>query len=306
LFRSASPEEIVVRARGLSIAIVLAAAGIGAARTANDPAQMTLYDWMYPAPVVVAGQVLDEAGRLTDVQIEEVFRGEVEPGSIIGVNIKKANRYREDFQARLNLEEGRTYLFLLQAAPSKDPDDRVSYRLIRGVSGTREVPAEGASAYLEAARRFAQLQSINSDELHWHALGMMLEERNPVLLLTALEEFLKFRRERPDLALRGRPLLQHPTPEIRQRALELCARILTRFPRDEIDDPEGLEMEIIGLARRDPSPDVRIAATHALVGLADASVEEVWEEISRDDPDQRVRYAAERLLYERELEMNAH
>jgi len=294
-----------VRARRLTVAAVLAVAGICAATAANDPAEMTLYDWMYPAPVVVSGRVLDEAGKLTDVQVEAVFRGEVEPGAIIGVNIKKANRYREDFQSRIDLDEGKTYLFLLQSTPRKNPDDRIRYRLIRGVNGTREVPAEGASAYLDAARRFAQLQSVNSDELHWHALGMMLEERNPVLLLTALDEFLKFRRERADLALRGRPLLQHPRPEIREKALELCGRILTRFPRDEIADPAGIEMEIIGLARRDPSPDVRIAATHALTGLADAGVEEVWEEISRDDPDQRVRYAAERLLYERELELGA-
>jgi len=294
-----------VRARRLAVAAVLAGAGILAIMAANDAAEMTLYDWMYPAPVVISGRVLDEAGKLTDVEVEEVFRGEVEPGAIIAVSIKKANRYREDFQSRMKLDERKRYLFLLQVAPPKDPDDRVRYELVRGVSGAREVPAEGGSAYLEAARLFAQLQAVNSDELHWHTLGRMLEERNPVLLLTALDEFLKFRRERPDLALRGRPLLQHPRPEIRAKALELCGRILSRFPRDEIADPAGIEMEIIGLARRDPSPDVRIAATHALNGLADASVEEVWEEISQDDPDQRVRYAAERLLYERELEVEA-
>jgi hypothetical protein len=189
---------------------------------------MTLYDWMFPAPVVLSGRVLDEAGKVTDVQVEEVFRGQVEPGSIVGVNIKRANRYREDFQSRMDLDEGKTYLFLLEAAPSKDHDSITRYRLVRGVNGTREVPAEGAAAYLDAARQFAQLQSINSDELHWHTLGRMLEERNPFLLLTALDEFLKFRREYPELALRARPLLQHPRPEIREKALELCGRILTR------------------------------------------------------------------------------
>ena len=292
-----------MRARPLAVTAVLTGVGLCAAIAANAPSDMTLYDWMYPAPVVLSGRVLDEAGKLTDVEVKEVFRGEVEPGATVAVNIKKANRYREDFQSRMDLDEGKTYLFLLEPAAPKDRDSITRYRLVRGVSGTREVPAEGASAFLDAARQFAQLQSINSDELHWHTLGRMLEERNPFLLLTALDEFLKFRREFPELALRARPLLQHPRPEIRAKALELCGRILTRFPRDEIADPAGIEMEIIGLARRDASPDVRIAATHALKGLADASVEEVWEEISLDDPDQRVRYAAERLLYERELEV---
>jgi hypothetical protein len=294
-----------VPARLLAISIAVATAGIGTIAAANEPAEMTLYDWMFPAEVVVSGRILDEAGKLTDVQVDEVFRGDVEPGSIVGVKVKKANRYREDFQSRLNPEPGKAYLFLLQADPPKDPDERVPYLLVRGINGIREVPAEGAPAYLEAARRFAQLQAVNSDELHWHHLGMMLEENNPFLLLTALDEFLKFRREHPELVLRGGPLLHHPRPEIREKALELCGRILTRFPRAEIADPAALEMEIIALARRDPSPEVRIAATRALAGLADASVEEVWEEISEDDPDQRVRYAAERLLYERELELDA-
>jgi hypothetical protein len=283
----------------------MAVSGIVANAAVNDPAEMTLYDWMFPAPVVVSGRVLDEAGKLTDVQVGEVFRGEVAAGAVLGVRIKKANRYREDFQSRVKPERGTTYLFLLKADPPRDPDERVPYLLVRGVDGIREVPAEGAAAYLEAARRFAQLQSINSDELHWHTLGMMLEESNPYLLVTALDEFLKFRRESPELALRGGPLLHHPRPEIRAKALELCGRILTRFPRAEIADPAALETEIIALARRDPSPEVRIAATRALAGLADASVEEVWEEISEDDPDQNVRYTAERLLHEREMELDS-
>ena len=299
------PKEAVVRARRLVLAVVIGAAGIYAATAANDPDEMTLYDWMYPASAVVAGRVLDEAGKLTDVQVDEVFRGEIEPGSVIGVNVKKANRYREDFQHRLKLDGDHAYLFLLKPVPPDDPGDRVSYLLVRGVNGTREIPPEGASAFLDATRQLAQLQAVNSDELHWHTLGRMLEENNRYLLLTALDEFLKFRRENPELVLRGRPLLQHPRPDIRQRALELCGRILARFPRDQVADAEGLEMEIIGLARRDPSPDVRIAATHALAGLADASVEEVWEEISQDDPDQRVRYAAERLLYEHRIDLEA-
>jgi hypothetical protein len=295
-----------VRARRLVCAVAIGGAAIGVATAANDPAEMTLYDWMFPAEVVVSGRVLDEAGKLTDVRVEEVFRGEIEPGSVIGLQIRQANRHREDFQNRLKLDDQQTYLFLLKSVPPDDPGDRVTYALVRGVHGTREVPAEGAAAFVEATRRFAELQAVNSDELHWHALGRMLEENNRYLLLTALEEFLKFRREQPELARRGRPLLQHPSPEIRQRALELCGRILTEFPHDEIIDAQGLETEIVALARRDASVDVRIAATRALAGLADKSIEEVWEEISRDDPDQRVRYAAERLLYERSLELEAH
>ena len=86
---------------------------------------------------------------------------------------------------------------------------------------------------------------------------------------------------------------------------EITSRI-AREPRESIGVGGARRREIaLGAAdlaevaaRRDPSAAVRVAAVAALKGLADARVVEIWKEISRDDPDQEVRYTAERLLYQ--------
>jgi HEAT repeat protein len=56
---------------------------------------------------------------------------------------------------------------------------------------------------------------------------------------------------------------------------------------------------LIGAARRDPAPAVRVWATWALGRFPDAAAVEVLEEISDSDPEQEVRYAAEKILLER-------
>ena len=127
----------------------------------------------------------------------------------------------------------------------------------------------------------------------------LLEEREPILLTTALEQFQKFRRGDPELLLSLQPLLEHPDPGIREGAARLAGQILARYPSGEVTEEASLRSELISRARRDPEIDVRVAATGALSRFDDPAVEDVLEEISDNDPDQRVRYAAEKLLHER-------
>ena len=56
------------------------------------------------------------------------------------------------------------------------------------------------------------------------------------------------------------------------------------------------------MARRDVTPEVRVAATAALGKLPGPDVRTLLEEIAREDPEQSVRYAAEKRLYERRTE----
>ncbi len=64
--------------------------------------------------------------------------------------------------------------------------------------------------------------------------------------------------------------------------------------------------ELIGVARRDDTVEPRVAATRALAAFGVARVETVLDEIAATDPDQNVRYSAEKILLEfrqeRELE----
>jgi HEAT repeat protein len=127
----------------------------------------------------------------------------------------------------------------------------------------------------------------------------MLDGTNPIVLKTALEQFQKFRRGDPELLLTLRPLLDHPESGIREDAARLIGQIVARHAGEEVPEEAELRGELIAAARRDPATPVRIWATVALGAFADAAAEEVLEEISESDPEQNVRYAAEKTLLER-------
>jgi HEAT repeat protein len=127
----------------------------------------------------------------------------------------------------------------------------------------------------------------------------MIEETNPLLVETSLALFVKFRRADSSLLPSLRPLLDHPRDDFRTQAIVVIGQILERRGGVEGDDNSGLLAEIVGRARRDASVPVRAAATRALGAIRGPSMDEVLQEIARDDPEQAVRYEAERLLYER-------
>jgi HEAT repeat protein len=280
------------------------AVGVCAALAARsgEARELNLYDWIFPAPVVVSGRALDSAGGETAVVVERVLRGTgLEPSDVIQLLIRRANRERDESDSVLRLEAGRSYLFLLEEAadPRSSKEPRAVYELVRGVEGARPVPAERAVPFLDAAERLARIQDQDDDALMWRAFEEMLEETDVLLVSTAVEEFVKFERGGPELIPLLRPLLAHPRPELRERVLELTGRILQRHGQQAMADAPALEGEIVALARRDSAAGVRVAATRALGGLGGPAVTHILEEISRDDPEQAVRYAAERLLYER-------
>ena len=56
---------------------------------------------------------------------------------------------------------------------------------------------------------------------------------------------------------------------------------------------------LAGRARRDDEASVRREATAALASLRDSGIDETLRAIARDDPDQDVRFEAERSVFER-------
>ena len=267
----------------------------------SSAARLNLFEWSAVAPIVASAEVLRNDGAFTEVQVLNVFRGTLEDSERIRVALKHANRDRSrntDLQA-LKLVPGQAYVFLLQRAETKKKNKLPAYLLVRGVRGARELPAEGAPAFLDALREFIGIQDMRSEEMTWTRFGAMLEETNPILIETAIDQMLKFHRGEPDLLISLRPLLDHPRPDLRQRAVRLVAQILNQFPADEIPEPVSLRGELIGSARRDAEVGVRVAATEALAVIGDGSIEGILEEIARTDPDQAVRYAAQKSLLER-------
>jgi hypothetical protein len=261
-----------------------------------------LYEWAAVAPVIVAGTSLGDNGRYHEITVERSLRGAGELlGSRVRVNLRDANRDRDRELHRfaLKLTRGESYLFLLEPRQVKKSSALPAFDLVRGLDGVRELPAEGREALLAAVERFVGVQGLGDDRLVWDRLGSMLEETHPLVVQTALDQFLKFRRGEIEHLPSLRPLLDHPSHQLRERTARLIGQIVVSEPDDELPDASLLRNELLARARRDGNVTVRLAATEALGGFEDDSVVEILEEIAERDPDQDVRYAAEKMIYER-------
>ena len=276
------------------------AALLGIAAALPGRAETNLYEWVSAARLVVAARPERLEGRFVEIRVVRVLRGQ-SPGQVLWVDRREANRDRVSGEQALDLKWGRTYLLLLNPSEGQSRARAPNaFVLARGVEGARMLPEEGEGAVLEAVDRLVHLQDSASSFLPWAELGRMLDDANPVLVETALELFLKFRQGSGELMPAARRLLDHPRAGVRRAAADLSATILARTP--DVDDRTGVFADLAAAARRDVAPEVRVAATAALGRLAGPDVRTLLEEIAREDPEQTVRYAAEKLLYERRVE----
>jgi hypothetical protein len=306
---SASRLTIFLRRLLISMVIVsCAAARLSAADLSYKITDLNYFEWSQVATIVVAGQSLGEVGKLIEFRVSHSLRGDLTVGSVVRVNLKEANRERRrsDYPFPLKLDAESRFVLLLELGGQTKSGEPI-YRLSRGVRSAREIQLESQLAVLGAIKVFLQIQDFKDDRMTWNRLSELLDETNPILVRNALEQFIKFRRGEPKLFLSLRPLYDHPSDEIRQRAAELSAILLERHSIGEIPEHEALLTELIGVARRDAATAPRAAATDALGQFGLERVEAVVKEIARSDPDQDVRYAAERILlrYRAEQEKQA-
>jgi hypothetical protein len=285
-----------VKSAACLLALVLVSGAVSGAESHN------LYEWLAVAEVVVVGENLGTHGKYAEFRIDRILRGPDVAMDRVRVNVRRANRdrNREVVREPLKFEKGAAYVLLLERVATRKAAAPPTFEFVRGARGAREVPAEGAPAYLEAVERFIGLQDRNDDRRTWRALQDMLEGTNPVLLQTALDLHLKFRRGENELLGSVRPLLDHPSDSMRERATLLVEQILGRNEGEALPEASALRTELIAMARRDPAVAVRVAATRALAALPGGDAGPILEEIADEDPDQEVRYEAERLLLERE------
>ena len=270
--------------------------------SAQAARNFNLYEWAAVAPVIVVGTSLGDNGRYHEITVEKTLRGQDDwVGQRFRVNLRDANRDRDRGRHRysLKLTQGESYLMLLEPRAVKKSRSLPTFDLARGVEGVRELPAEGREALLGAVEQFIRVQDLDDDRLVWHRLGLMLEETHPILVQTALDQFLKFRRGEVQHLESLRPLLDHPSHQLRERTARLIGQIVAHEPDDEIPDARVLRNELVARALRDGNLSVRLAATEALAGFEDDSVVKILEEIAERDPDQNVRYTAEKMVYER-------
>jgi hypothetical protein len=254
---------------------------------------------------VVLARVTRDSERFDEFEALQVARGPLQAGSRFAVNPRVANRERAPNTEALVFETGDTFLLALAPAAKQKDDDLPRFSLLQGVKSARRIPAESAAPFGEAIVTLAEIQAAHDDAQKFRAIRGLLEESNPLLVRTALELLLRYSRSEPTDSARVRPLLDHPLPDIR----ELAARALGRILATEAGTDAGERAEVFGelaaRARRDDSVVVRVAATESVAASGAQGVEDVLREIARDDPDQAVRYVAERALYERKSDGTA-
>jgi hypothetical protein len=254
---------------------------------------------MAVAPTVIAGDILADDGRYIRASVRASVRGELVEGAIVLIDLKKANRDRDDRTPAAELSKGRGYLLLLRPSSRKTSEPYPLYDLVRAAAGVKAIPLEGSPALIDAAVRLGAVQARHDDDYLWATLPTFLEDGNPVLVDAALDLYVKFRRESINVIPAVQPLLEHPRPDFRQRAALLLGRALVRYRPAEVPERPELVAELTGRARRDEEPAVRREATAALAGLPDAGIDETLRAIARDDPDQNVRFEAEKSLSSR-------
>jgi len=257
--------------------------------------ELNLYEWIGVAPAVAIGRHQGIDGRDALFTSSRFLRGAA-GAERIGIDLRKANVERNpDADPRpLRLDEGREYVVLLGPSTRARRDGVPVYRLVRGVRGLRPLPDEGREAFLQALTRCIAIQDRADDGQVWLGLRSLLADDNPLLVEIALDQHLKFRRGEPEQLPVLSRLLAHPDSAWRERAARLIGQIAAAY-RAELPDPPRLRGELAARARADSAVSVRVAATQALACFADEA-RATLQEISRDDPDQSVRYAAEKLL----------
>jgi len=260
-----------------------------------------LYEWSAVAPVVVAGTSLGEDGKHFDFKIQECLRGDLLPGEELRIDVRTANRSRDRtlYPKAMRLDVGVDYVLLLEEVKGRKRNDPVLYGIERGLAGVRELPLEGRDAFLDALRVFIRIQEADGDELRWHLLSQEMDGNNPLVLGTALDLYIKFRRGEGDMVLGLVPLLDHPRTEVRAATAQLIGLIVDRHWDDgTIPEDEELRSELVARATRDDAIEVRVAATKALANFPPEMVDEVLDRIAESDPEQQVRYTAELIRLE--------
>jgi hypothetical protein len=283
----------------VAVAVVALACAVGAAEAASTP--LNLYEWSGPAPIVVAAESNGYDGKHVEVSIDRVFRGDLAPGGIVRVDVRRANRERSEHTEvdPVRLGEGEAYLLLLRPGRRAARDRTPIYELVRGALGARPLPAEGRAGVLELVADLVAIQELHDHDRIWERMSQLLDEDQPMLVEIALQQFVKFRQGGPRQLEPARRLLAHADPEIRRLATELLGQLADRHGAEVADSGPFLREELAGRARRDPEPAVRIAAATALDALEGPGVDEVLAEMAAEDPDQDVRYVAETLIYDR-------
>ena len=253
---------------------------------------------MARSDLVVYVVVTDGEQRYAQVRIKETLRGAA-PAEALRIDFRDLNLQLRG-QELVTFREGEEYVLFLEKPSWRKPKEknRDIYAMYHGRRGRLLLPPEGRGIPLEAARLLAGLVDRPPED-QVDGLRALMIRPNPVLREAALEELRRMNAcSIADLGALSL-LARDPLPAIRGRAIATIGDVL-KDPGDELaQEARRAALELCReRARNDLVGAVRVEAIRALGSWQEhPDVVPDLRAIAGIDPDQSVRYEAERILF---------
>ena len=259
---------------------------------------LTLFQIIARAPLVVRARVVDSAGKMALLQIEDTIKG--------GYSDDHVRLDYRDLNLSLRGQEpvvfhtGEEDLFCLEPPPWRKPTkkNRDIRSLYHGRRGRLELPPEGAGVQIETVRTLAAI-AAGAPQDQSARLCREIESANLVLREAALDELVRLRQPLVDDLPALTRLSRDPSPASRVRAMRLLALTFPTADSQAPSEEARIALEAVRIAvRSDEVEEVRVEAIRALgswVRPDDLAAE--LKALSERDPSQMVRYEAQRVLF---------
>jgi len=261
---------------------------------------LTMFQMVARADIVVHVRVKEGAARFAIVEVRSALKGEP-PGPQLRIDFRDLNLSPHGQAVVVFRPEEEYVLFLMKKLWRRPKAKNANILdLLHGRRGRMLLSPEGWEGTVDAVRAFVLLAQAGPEE-QIDGLSALLPTDNPLLKEATLEELTRLRVAAPkDLPILVR-LLGDPSPRIRSRALPLIALQFASAHTDDLrstsDQREALA-SVLERARGDQEENVRVESVRTLGAWP--KPEEVLGDllaIARQDPAQKVRYEAERLLF---------
>lgn len=264
----------------------------------TEHVRLTLFQLLARADLIVHVVVQDGSKRYAMVDIRETLKGEA-PTPKLRIDFRDLNLQLRG-QDLIVFTEGEEYVLFLEKPNWRKPKEsnRDIYALFHGRRGRMLLPPEGLGVPLEAVREMAKLVGRTPEDQIENFRALMIRP-NPILRQALLEELTRM--QACSIADLGplSTLARDPLPAIRAQALAAIGVVL-REPGDEVaQEPRRIALELCReRARNDAAVAVRVEATRSLASWdRREDVIPDLRAIATGDPDQAVRYEAERILF---------
>lgn len=293
--------------------LVLAAAAGGTLHAEVRP--LTFYQKTARAALVVRARARDDSTRRPVLDVLHVFKGQWSRPTLTIVPFRRDSVLDRPWLHPAVFLKGHEYiLFLVPWHARSDEDDFLNsgsrhdadggeealFQVLNADQGVLDLPPEGAEAVTGALETFNGILGLRQYDRQSEALRGLLHASNPYLVEAGLEEVARFGLAQDDDREPLLALLSSPREDFRQGAVEILGQMGEGARRQgrSLPDSGRIRDHLVATAMKDRSPEVRAEAARALGRFGDPSAREVLRKMSREDPDQEVRYRAEIALAE--------